>query len=251
MGEAPENTLSSFERALQDGATFVEFDVWASRDGEIVIIHDATVERTTGGRGRVTQMSLKEIKALDAGYRFSPDGGISYPYRGHGIEIPTLEEFFVTFPQAKAIIEIKQVKPTIVRRVIETVCRWRREETVLLATEKDQVMREIRQEIKAHGLPLATGFSYGEVAAFMRWVAGGKGADFIASGQAFQIPCHYGGRTLVSAATLKAAHEQGTEVFVWTINDAEEMERLLGMGADGIITDYPARLRDLSAARRR
>jgi len=80
MGVAPENTLVSCQRAFEDGAGFVELDVWGSRDGEVVIIHDATVQRTTNGRGRVSEHSLKELKALDAGYRFTPDGGRSFPF---------------------------------------------------------------------------------------------------------------------------------------------------------------------------
>src|SRR5688572_4555173 len=113
-GVAPENTLPSFERAFDDGAQFVELDVRESRDGEVVIIHDETLERTTNGVGLVNQHTLKELKALDAGYRFKPDGGISYPFRNQKIELPTLEDFFSSFPLGKAIIEIKQGAPSIV-----------------------------------------------------------------------------------------------------------------------------------------
>ncbi|MFQ5903987.1 MAG: glycerophosphodiester phosphodiesterase [Candidatus Binatia bacterium] len=250
MGEAPENTLLSFQRALKDGATFVELDVWGTKEGEVVIIHDATLERTTDGRGQVRRRGLKEIKTLDAGYWFTADGGASYPYRGQKIEIPTLEDFFLTFTKARVIIEIKQARPAIVKKVMEIVRRLGREEQVLLATEKDQVMKDIRKELKENHLAIATGFSYGEVAAFLRWVTGGKKSDFAPPGQAFQIPCEYGGMTLVSEETLKAAHDLEVEMFVWTINDTEEMERLLRLGIDGIITDYPARLRDLVSQKR-
>lgn len=243
-GEAPENTLPSFKRSLEDGAQFVELDIHSSKDGEVVIIHDATVRRTTNGRGRVSRHSLKELKALDAGYRFSADGGKSYPYRGRKIEIPTLKEFFSALPQARAIIEIKQNRPSIVTQVIETVRQADKEEQVLLATEKDQIMREIRNELREQGLPIATGFSYGEVADFMAWLAAGQRDKFAPSGQAFQLPCEYRGMTLVSDQTLNAARELGLEMFVWTVNDIEEMARLLALGVDGIITDFPARLRD-------
>ena len=244
-GVAPENTIVSFQRALQDGAPFVELDVRGSKDGEIAIIHDATVNRTTDGRGRVHRHTLKELKALDAGYWFSKDGGRSYPYRGKEIEIPTLQELFSAIPQARVIIEIKQAHPPIVKKVLEIVRQEGKEEQVLLATEKDQIMKEIRREIRSGELPIATGFSYGEVADFMSWLAGGRKAPYSPPGQAFQIPCEYHGMTLVSEQTLMAAHELAIEVFVWTVNDTAEMARLVALGVDGIITDFPARLRDL------
>lgn len=247
MGEAPENTLLSFQRALEDGAKYVELDVQSSKDGEVVIIHDATLQRTTNGRGPVNRHSLKELKALDAGYRFTLDGGKSYPYRGKKIEIPTLQELFFALPQARVIVEIKQAHLPIVKKVIEIVRQERKEEQVLLATEKDQIMTEIRRELEASDLSIATGFSYGEVASFMSWLAGGKRDHFVPQGQAFQIPCEYHGMTLVSEQTLGQAHEMGIEMYVWTVNDTEEMARLLRLGVDGIITDYPARLRELVA----
>ncbi|TAJ75550.1 glycerophosphodiester phosphodiesterase [bacterium] len=245
MGEAPENTLPSFKRALEDGAQFVELDVWGSKESEVVIIHDGSLGRTTNGRGRVNRHTLKELKALDAGYWFTADGGKSYPYRGQKIEIPTLKELFAELPEIRSIIEIKQARPPIVKKVVETVRHAGKEGQVLLATEKDQIMREIRSEFQIHDLPVATGLSYGEVAGFMSWLAGGKIGHFDPPGQALQIPCEYNGMTLVSEQTLEAAHELGIEMFVWTVNDTSEMARLLGLGADGIITDYPARLRDL------
>lgn len=244
MGTAPENTLVSFRRALQDGAQCVELDVHGTRDGEVVIIHDGTLERTTNGRGRVRRKTVPELRTLDAGYRFTLDA-LSYPFRGKKIGIPTLAEFLTAFPQAKAIIEIKQARPSIAKKVMEIVFSLRSADRVLLATEKDSTMREIRAEIAARQLSVATGFSRGEVASFLDWIAGGKKPPYTPPGQALLIPCRYRSMTLVTAETVEAAHQLGLEVFVWTVNEADEMRRLLGLGVDGIITDYPARLRDL------
>jgi len=248
-GEAPENTLVSFERALADGAGFVELDVRGTTDGEVVIIHDATLERTTNGRGRVGRLSLRELKGLDAGYRFTKDGGATYPYRGQKIEIPTLGELFSTLHQIRAIIEIKQARPPIVNKVIEAVRRAGKEHAVLLATEQNRIMRAIRAELRSVALPTATGFSYGDVAAFTAWLAGGQRESYSPPGQAMQVPTEYAGMTLVSEQMLQAAHDLGVEMFVWTINDREEMERLLKLGVDGIITDYPSRLSALVAGK--
>lgn len=245
MGIAPENTLPSFQRAFDDGAALIEIDVRGTKDGHVVIVHDETLNRTTNGRGPVNHRTLNELKALDAGHWFTPDGGISYPFRAKKIEIPTLEEFFLASPQARAIVEIKPGLPPITKKVVEILGRLGQENQVLLATEDDQIMRDIRAEIGAAHLSVATGFSYGEVAAFIQWAAGGKRTDFTPQGQAMQIPCEYRGTTLVSEATVSGAHQLEVEMFVWTVNDTDEMARLLTLGVDGIITDYPARLRGL------
>jgi glycerophosphoryl diester phosphodiesterase len=247
MGEAPENTLASFQQALDDGACFLELDVQGSADGEAIIIHDETLERTTNGHGSVQQQSLKEIKALDAGYWFSPDGGKSYPYRGAGIEIPTLNEFFLTIPDAKAIVELKQRRPPLAERVIDVIRELGKEEQVLLATEEDEIMKDIRRNLATKGPAIATGFSFGEVAAFFHWATRGRKGDYAPPGQALQIPRKYQDQTLVTRETVGAAHALGLELFVWTVNEIEEMRDLLGLGVDGIITDYPARLSRLLA----
>ncbi len=247
-GETPENTLPSFQRALADGAALVELDVHGTRDGAVVIIHDETVDRTTDGHGRVAELSLIEIKRLDAGYRFTKDGGQTYPYRGKRIEIPTLAELFSSLPQIRTIIEIKQSHPPIVKKVIEIVRSAGKERDVLLATEEDEIMAEIRAGLGESVPAMATGFCYGEVAAFLAWLERGGSETYQPPGHAMQLPCEFQGRTLVSAPTLKAAHDLSVEMLVWTINEPAEMERLLGLGVDGIITDYPARLRALLAA---
>jgi glycerophosphoryl diester phosphodiesterase len=245
MGVAPENTLVSFERAIADGADLVEFDVHETKDGHVVIIHDPTLSRTTNGDGRVRTKTLKDLKRLDGGYWFTTDEGKSYPYRGHGVKIPTLDEFFLSFPETKAIVEIKQLSPGIVANTVDTVCQLGCQARVLLATEKDRIMREIRRELRRHGLGVATGFSTGEVVAFFRWLSGARQTRFQPKGQAFQIPCEFRDITLVTQHSVEASHSLGAEMFVWTVNEVEEMKRLLGLGVDGIITDYPSLLRAL------
>ncbi len=244
-GMAPENTLVSFDKALADGADFIEIDLRESKDGEILIFHDATLERTTNGEGEVQQWSLKELKNFDAGYRFTPDGGKTYPFRGRKVTIPTLEEFFTTFPKVKATIEIKEARPVFIERLVAGIKRFRKEEVILLATAKDEVMTEIRRQIREQDLTIATGFSYGEAAAFLTWVWEKKSGSFAPAGEALQVPCEYEGLRLITELTLKAAHELGIEVHAWTINKAEEMVQLIQLGVDGVVTDYPARLRDL------
>jgi glycerophosphoryl diester phosphodiesterase len=118
----PENTLEGFREGLRVGAGVLELDVHATADGHVVVIHDETVDRTTDGSGAVREMTLAEVKRLDAGYWFTPDGGKTYPYRGEGVRVPTLEEVYRQFPDVPINVEIKGERPGIeeeVWRIIE------------------------------------------------------------------------------------------------------------------------------------
>lgn len=245
-GAAPENTLVSFRRALEEGATFLEMDVHATRDGEVAIIHDATVERTTDGNGAVRQMGLEEIKKLDAGYRFTADDGSTHPFRGQGIRIPTLREFFAEFPHAAVTVEIKELPAPAMETLFDVIEEFDSASQVLVAAEDDAVMRSARAVIRARGLPVATGFSAGEIRALMTALRSGQTPPD-APGRALQIPRRHEGIDLVTSASVGAVHALGVEVHVWTVNDAEEMRQLLALGVDGIITDFPGRLRDVIA----
>ncbi len=244
-GTMPENTLASFRRGIEDGATFIELDVHATRDGEIVIIHDDTVQRTTDGAGAVREMSVEELKRLDAGFRFTADGGATHPYRGQGIGIPTLREFFSDFPRVKATLEIKELPVPAIEALFDLVEEFGKAPEVLVAAEDDAMMDAARTVIRGRGLPVATGFSRGEIRAFLTALWTGQAPPSEVPGQALQIPRRYRGMKLVTPASVAASHGLGVEVHVWTVNEVDEMKELLALGVDGIITDYPARLRDL------
>src|ERR687883_338619 len=104
---APENTLRAFKLALEEGADALELDVHATTDGIAVVVHDPTLDRTTDATGTVSKLPLERVRAADAGARFSPDGGRTFPWRGRGLRIPTLDEVLVAFPTTPLIIEIK------------------------------------------------------------------------------------------------------------------------------------------------
>lgn len=245
-GSMPENTLESFARALEEGAAFVELDVHETRDGEVVVIHDETVQRTTDGAGAVREMRLSELQRLDAGFRFTQDRGSTHPFRGRGIRIPTLREFFSDFPRARATVEVKALSPPGVEALMDLVEEFQRAPQVLVAAQDDSVMHAVRKAARGRGLSVATGFAMGEIRAFMAALWSGREPRSEPAGQAMQIPRRYEGRDLVTPASVAAAHERGVEVHVWTVNELEEMQELLAMGVDGIVTDYPARLRDLA-----
>jgi glycerophosphoryl diester phosphodiesterase len=242
-GEAPENTRPSFERALAQGVQYLEMDCHATADGEIVVHHDATLERTTDAGGPVSALTFRELERVDAGFRFTPDAGRSFPFRGAGVRVPRLAEVLAAFPEARVNLEVKQADPPIAEEVVRLVRRARAEARVLLAAEDEAVLAQLR----ALDPGTALGSSLVDVVEFVRAGAEGRLEQFTPRGHALQVPTHALGRPLVTREFVAAAHARGLAVHVWTINEPDEMRRLLELGVDGLMSDFPARL--VAAAR--
>lgn len=246
-GSAPENTLPAFEIAAEAEMDGFELDIHRTADGEIVVIHDPTLDRTTDGRGPVSQRSLSELKRLDAGYRFTPDDGRTYPWRGRGVSIPTLGEVCEAFPQMPLIVEIKQVDPALeedLARLLQSSKAADRTLVFSLDQEPVDRYRELHPE-------QATGFGPDDVAEFLRRIGSASWEGYRPAGVAFAVPVQWRGTQVVSAPFVEAAHRHGCEVFVWTVNDPREMRRLLDLGVDGLISDHPDRLARVVAERER
>ncbi len=241
-GERPENTLASFERALAVGAQILETDVRRTRDGEVVVLHDAEVSRTTDGAGLASELTLAELQRLDAGHRFTLDDGRSFPWRGCGIRIPTLAEAFAAFPSARFNIELKANDELLVARTLALVAATGREATTLLAAAEDDTMSALRAALARSNLRPALGASVGDVLGFIR--AALAGAAPPPEPMALQIPTTFAGQPLVTRELVAFAHQHDVQVHVWTVNDPAEMRRLLALGVDGIVSDFPSRVRD-------
>lgn len=244
-GIAPENTLPSFLKAIEDGAAYIELDVHETRDGQIVVVHDSSVDRTTDGSGEVRDMDIEALKRLDAGYRFTVDGGGSFPYRGKGIRVPTLNEFFEACPAVPAVIEVKALSSDGIHTLLRQIEAAGAASRVLLASYDDGPMNALREAIGRQGLAVATSYSFGEIRALVDWWSRGGHGDPPILGQALQVPRAYQGLRLVTEKSVEAAHAMGLEVHVWTVNDPAEMRELLELGVDGIVTDFPERMREL------
>lgn len=239
-GEAPENSLPAFARALEQGAAILETDVHATRDGVVVVYHDERVDRTTDGAGEIAGLDFAAIRRLDAGYEFSPDGGRTFPYRGCGLRIATLAEAFEAYPEARFNIEIKRDDPALVDGTIRAVAEAGRAERTLLTAGDDRAMVRLRRRLVETGLAPAIGASTGEVLGFVR--AATQGGAPPSGPMALQIPTEFSGRPLATPALIAFAHAHDVQVHVWTINDPGEMRRLLDLGVDGIMSDYPGLL---------
>ena len=236
---APENTLESFRLAMEAGAGGLELDVHMTLDGEIVVIHDPTVDRTTNGSGAVARMTLDEIQGLDAGYRFSPDGGSTYPYRGRDLRVPTLAEVYEEFPDSPVNIEIKEAQPGVEEAVLEVVREAGAVGRTLVASNRHGVVRRFR---RISGGRIMTAASRREIARFYLLSRLRLERLYRPAYDALQVPLDHRGTRVVTPRFLEAAHARGVRVDVWTINDPGEMRRLLDLGVDVLMTDRPETL---------
>jgi glycerophosphoryl diester phosphodiesterase len=245
----PENTLAAFRGGLAAGCSWIETDIHMTRDGHIVTFHDATLERTTNGRGRIADLTLAELRRLDAGYRFSPDGR-SFPFRGQGLTVPTLAEVVeltgVDGEQVRLNLEIKQARPSIAAALWRFIEARGLHDRLLVAGEDVDRIREFRNLARGQ-----VASSAGKREVFGFWLAARLGAsDWLPiEYDALQVPIRFSGLEVVTPEFVDAAHRRGVQVHVWTVDSATEMAWLLDVGVDGIMTDQPARLVELVRAR--
>lgn len=233
----PENTLLAFERARDLGVDVIEMDVQSTADGVLVVLHDASVDRTTDGAGRVGAMTLAQLKRLDAGSRFSTDGGKTFPWRGRGLSVPTLDEVFTRLPRMHFNIEPKQESPSLVKPLCRAIREKGMADKVTIGAFRQGVLDEFRKECPE----VKTSAGPSEVAEFLRAAQNGGGTDKLKF-TALQVPERFMGVRVLTTSFVESARARGVQVHAWTVNEAEDMRRLKELGVDGIMTDYPDRL---------
>lgn len=237
----PGDTMSAFEHAVELGVDALELDVHATRDGVLVVIHDDTVDRTTNGTGRVSNLTLEEIQALDAGYNWPFDRSEDRPFRGTGVRVPTLEEVLSAFPDMPMVIEIKQADPSIVRTFGTMLRQFDRAKNTVVASFHPDVLVEFREAFPE----FATSGSEPEILRFFILNKLFLGWTFRPPMDAFQVPQRARGMRVVAPRFVRVAQSRGLAVHVWTVNDQEEMQTVRETGVDGIITDRPDLLIEL------
>ncbi|HEX8246173.1 MAG TPA: glycerophosphodiester phosphodiesterase [Longimicrobium sp.] len=231
----PENTLAAFRRALAWWrADLLEIDVQPTRDGEAVVIHDSTVDRTTDGTGAVSAHTVAELKRLDAGYRFTPDAGKTFPCRGRDVRLSTLREVLEALPHARVNVEIKDARAQ--QAVWDTVHDLHAVHRVLIAAGD----RKNRARFRGYAGPVSAGAQ--DMYAFYGLHLARAGRLWSPTVDAFQMPEARGGRQVLTPRMLAELQARSVAVHVWTIDDARDMRRLLEWGVDGVITDRPDRL---------
>ncbi|MBW2147947.1 MAG: glycerophosphodiester phosphodiesterase [Deltaproteobacteria bacterium] len=237
-GTLPENTLSSFARALEAGAEVLELDVRITRDDQLVVFHDETSDRITEAQGRVGSLSFAELQRLDAGFHFSLDGGKTFPFRGRGLKIPALEEVLRAFPGARVNVDLKDTHIRGAELLSALIRRTGAGSRVLCASFHTNVLQRFR-ELEPD---VVTSASKGEALRFFSAFWLGLQGFLRHRYDALQVPFRCNGVRLVTSRMIRNAHRLGLAVHVWTINETDIMLHLLELGVDGIVTDFPDRL---------
>jgi glycerophosphoryl diester phosphodiesterase len=233
-----ENTMTAFHRAVDEGFAYLELDVRTTADGQAVVHHDRTLDRTTDASGPIAARTAAEL----AGVRV----------RGaHGREpVPRLVDVLGALPHTRFTVELKSgaaVRPVLA--VLDRLDAWDR---VCLGGYQESWLQTARRLARAEGAPLFTSMGQTSVVGLRvrGWAGGNRGVPAPpVRGDLAQLPHRFGGLTVVDEAVLRVAHATGREVHVWTVDDPAEMALLLDLGADGMITDRPDLLRDLLRAR--
>ena len=257
--ESPSSTMHAIQHALAAGATGIELDVHATADGELVVCHDATVDRTTASSGTIASFTLAQLREMDFSYWWIPGADVTpgrpageYPFRGRApadpaFGIATLREVLERFPGVVLNLDIKQTAP-VVAPYEETLARllaeYDRTEDVIVASFLDPATDAFR------GFAPRVPTSAGTMATAEAWraVQAGEPMPDIPA-VAYQVPERQGDLVVVDEPFVVAAHAAGKAVHVWTVDDAESMERLVDLGVDGIISDLPTTLCGALAAR--
>lgn len=245
--ELPENTLPAFRRALEiGGVDALELDVHLTRDGHPIVSHDPSAARMGGVTAAWRDLDLADAQRIDLGHGLlGPDGG--RPHLGRGYRAPSFEEVLVELPGVRINVDIKQPRPPMVSPLLRLIRRLRAEDRVTLASFRTRTLVAVRQR----GYGGETALAQAEVAALCALpVRAIEALPFV--GDAAQVPVKVGPIVLGSAWFIRKCHQLGMRVDFWTINDPAEARRLIDLGADGIMTDDPARmapaLRDIPRA---
>ena len=253
--EGPSSTLFAIARALDRGATAIELDVHATRDRTVVVCHDESVDRTTNHRGEIAALDFEELRSMDNAYWWVPGDVVApgrpaeqYEYRGRApadrhFAVASLEEVSSAFPGVLLNLDLKRSAPDVEpyeELLASELRRLERTDSVMVASFHDAVI----QAFRSYAPEVATSAATLETAAFYFSVLA-NAAPALAPVSAFQVPSSVGDVTVVDERFVESAHRSGVAVHVWTINDVDEMNRLLDLGVDGIISDTPTRLAEL------
>ena len=227
---APENTMLAFDLALDLGAEALEFDLRLTSDGVPVVHHDPTLLRTAGVAAAVGSLTLDALQTVDAGCRFTPDGGRTFPFRGHGIRVPRLVDVLARYPDTPLLIELKEVQ---------------------VAAPALRVLEDARAADRC----VIAGFDAAALAPFRRppWNCGAATADaarlyFPAMAglrlpaltvKAYSVPVRWRGLPIPTRRFVRAAHAGGASVHVWTVDEPALAKTLWRRGANGMVTNRP------------
>ena len=233
---SPEHSLLALKNASLLEIDYIETDIRITKDHELILFHDSTLDRTTNAKGRIINYTLDQLKnEIDVGYRFTLDNGKTFPCRGKDWRVVTLKEAFQIFPDMRFNLDIKNTEPKTPSLLAELITEFSRENSVIVGSfHHDQIIRFRKL------LPnIPTAASPTEVRNFLLRHKIRVNRLITPKYLVLQVPVHYNGSRVVTSGFVNDAHSRNIAVHVWTINDRPTMEWLLELGVDGIFTDDP------------
>lgn len=250
--EGPSSTLFAIAQAVERGANAIELDVHATLDRHIVVSHDETVDRTTNHHGEIASLLLSDVREMDNAHWWIKGQDVTpgrapeeYAHRGRApsdrrFGVATLEEVSTAFPGVVLNLDIKRTSPDVEpyeQLLADELVRLERTDSVIVASFLDDAIQRFRSLAPS----VATSAATAETAAFYFSLVE-KVDPVVAPVCAFQVPATFGDLTVVDERFVLEAHRAGVAVHVWTVNDVDEMNRLLDLGVDGIVSDTPTPL---------
>lgn len=236
-GLYPGNTLLYLQKMVELGVDALEIDVNLTADGHLVLIHDAQLERTTDGHGAVRGKTLAQLRQLNMGYNWSPDGE-TFPYRDRPLRIVTIDEAFVALPDTPMIIELKNSEWRAAEAMCESLRRSNKRGQVIVSSFHQGVINHFRRLCPEVATGAAT------LDAMLFFAAQLLHAEKLLrpAYQTMQLPMRYHGIPVFSRRFLRAARKLNLHVSAWTVNEAEDMRRYIDLGLDGLVSDRPDKL---------
>jgi glycerophosphoryl diester phosphodiesterase len=237
----PENTVFAYKSAAAKWPDILlEGDVQLTADGRVVILHDDTVDRTTDGTGPIAGLKFDQVKALDAGYRFTSDGGATFPHRGKEITIPLFSEVLEAIPNGRFLIEMKD-QPGIAEATVAVLRDKKALDRVILASMNDEAMDQARR-IEPR---LLACYDVSEGMEMLDQLRGGDWAKYTPAAEMLAVGSKMVENTGLKPEEIRAIRDKGICTLVYTVNDPEMMRRFLDMGFSSILTDRPDVLQDV------
>jgi len=246
-GNIPENTMLALEAAVKIGVDVLESDIRLTKDDVPILFHDEDLKRITGESKEVRKKTLDELLQVDLGHNFSTDGGQTYPFRGKGLKVVTLEEAINRFPDTILNLDIKDMFREAPDKIAQVLLENQRTDRIMIASFHPPQMKKFRE--KAPMIPTSAhpneirNFVAGVMMRSMRFLV--RSVAY----KAFQVPEWSGSLQIVTPRFVAEAHKRDIAIHVWTINNREDMERLLSMEVNGIFTDNPTILREILVER--
>jgi glycerophosphoryl diester phosphodiesterase len=219
----------------------LELDLHTTRDGELVVSHDPTLQRCTDGHGRIADHTLAELQRLDAGFHFTSDGGRTHPFRGQGIRVPIFREVLRAFPGVRLNVEVKAEAPGVETAVAAQLRAEGAVDRVCLGSELDP----LAERLFAAAPEVCAFYPRDALTQLVLAIKSGAEPPDDPRFHVLDMPLDYGEVRLVDAAFLEATGRLGRWVNVWTVDDVETMRALVRIGVGGIMTDRPDLLREV------